>query len=97
MNRAPGKSRSDWAGNGIFLAGLWGLPAVAMLIASFLDPAPRAIIWPAALARMGAACMANARRCGRTHCRFTAPFYLLMAALVVAHAAGTLPIAPLIV
>jgi hypothetical protein len=62
-----------------------------MLIATMLGPLPRAAIWAAALIWMGGACIANARRCGRTHCRFTGPFYLLMAALVVAHAAGVLP------
>jgi hypothetical protein len=27
---------------------------------------------------MGVACILNARRCGRTHCRYTGPFYLAM-------------------
>jgi hypothetical protein len=91
MNDSCG-SKKDWAGNWISLAGLWGLPAGAMLIGALLDPLPRTLIWSAALLWMGAACIANARRCGRTHCRFTGPFYLVMAALVVAYAAGTLPI-----
>jgi hypothetical protein len=86
------EAEKDWAGNWISLAGLWGLPAVAMLVGALLDPLPRAIIWSTALVWMGAACIANARRCGRTHCRFTGPFYLLMAALVAVYAAGTLPI-----
>lgn len=63
-----------------------------MLCATLLEPGLRALIWSAALIWMGGACIANARRCGRTHCRFTGPFYLLMAALVVAYAAGLLPI-----
>ena len=37
-----------------------------------------------ALAWMGAACLANARRCGRMHCFFTGPFFLAMAALALA-------------
>ena len=86
------EAEKDWAGNWISLAGLWGLPAVAMLVGALLAPLPRAIIWSTALVWMGGACIANARRCGRTHCRFTGPFYLLMAALVAAYAAGTLPI-----
>ena len=86
------EAERDWAGNWISLAGLWGLPAVAMLVGALLDPLPRAIIWSTALVWMGGACIANARRCGRTHCRFTGPFYLLMAALVAVYAAGTLPI-----
>ena len=39
---------------------------------------------------MGGACLANARRCGRTHCRVTGPFFLMMAAAVVAFATGLL-------
>lgn len=84
--------RTKRAGNWISLASLRGLPAVAMLIGGLLDLLPRAIIWSAALVWMGGACIANARRCGRRHCRFTGPFYLLTAALVVAYAAGALPI-----
>ena len=34
---------------------------------------------------MGLACLANARRCNRVHCRFTGPFFLLMALFVVLH------------
>ena len=82
----------DWAGDWRSLAGLWGIPAAAMALAALLDPMPRAVIWSAALMWMGGACIANARRCGRTHCRFTGPFYLLMAALVTAYAVGVLPL-----
>lgn len=39
---------------------------------------------------MGVACFANARRCGRTHCLVTGPFFILMAAGVVAYASGLL-------
>jgi len=56
------------------------------------DPAPRAGLWVAMLVWMGIACIANARRCGRTHCRFTGPFFLLMAVLVALYAVGALPI-----
>jgi len=43
---------------------------------------------------MGGACVANARRCNRTHCRFTGPFLILMAALVVSNAVALLPLGP---
>lgn len=83
----------DWAGDWRGLAGLWGVPGGIMLAAWLVAaPAPRAAIWVAMLVWMGAACIANARRCGRTHCRFTGPFFLSMAGLVAAYAAGTLPI-----
>jgi len=63
-----------------------------MLSAALLGPGFRVVIWTAALLWMGGACIANARRCRRTHCRFTGPFYLLMGTLVIAYAAGVLPI-----
>jgi len=40
----------------------------------------RTAIWTAALFWMGAACILNAMRCGRTHCRYTGPFYFVMIA-----------------
>jgi hypothetical protein len=87
--RAAGR---DWAGSGRSLAILWGIPAAAMLGATLLAPGLRATVWTAALVWMGGACIANARRCGRTHCRFTGPFYLLMAAAVLGYAIGALPL-----
>jgi hypothetical protein len=40
-------------------------------------------MWIAALMWMGTACILNARRCGRTHCRYTGPYYLVMIAPVL--------------
>ena len=37
------------------------------------------IVWPTVLTSMGVACLLNARRCGRIHCYFTGPFFLLLA------------------
>ena len=57
-----------------------------MLAATLLEPTLRAVVWAAMLVWMGGACVANAQRCGRTHCRYTGPFFLFMAGMVVAHA-----------
>jgi hypothetical protein len=46
------------------------------------------VIWAIGLIWMGVACILNARRCGRTHCRYTGPFYLAMIAPVFLLAAG---------
>ena len=43
---------------------------------------------------MGAACLANARRCGRTHCHLTGPFFLVMATAVLSYRVGLLPLGP---
>jgi hypothetical protein len=91
-SRCDSQSASkDLAGNWRSLAGLWGIPAAVMLAALLLESGLRTIAWSAALVWMGGACIANARRCRRTHCRFTGPFYLLMATAVVAYATGVLP------
>lgn len=63
-----------------------------MLIATLFDPLPKAVIWTAMLLLMGVACLANARRCRRTHCVFTGPFFIVMAAGVVAYVTGLLPL-----
>jgi len=76
----PGK---DWARSlgGYLIA--WGIPSIILVAAGLLDPASRAIVWAGVLVWMGAGCLLNARRCGRTHCRYTGPYYLLMIVPVV--------------
>jgi hypothetical protein len=73
----------DWLGGPATYALAWGLPHLA-IVAGLLLPVPaRAVMWVVALTWMGAACLLNARRCGRTHCRFTGPYYLAMIIPVV--------------
>jgi len=82
------KYTADWVGNArtYFLA--WWVPKLA-IIASLFVPVPlRAGVWTLALIWMGAACILNARRCGRTHCRYTGPYYLAMIAPVLLFASG---------
>jgi hypothetical protein len=85
-------TKTDWAGGRLTLAGVWGIPTAAMLLALLLEPRVRAVVWIAMLAWMGWACLANARRCGRTHCRYTGPYFLGMAGLVLAYIADMLPL-----
>lgn len=61
-----------------------------MVAAALVGPAIRGAVWTVILLWMGGACVANARRCTRTHCRFTGPFFLLMACLVAAYSTGVL-------
>src|SRR5262245_1960561 len=84
----------DWASGWRTLMSVWGLPAIILFAAAWLEPTLRALVWTAMLIWMGCACLANARRCGRTHCRFTGPFFLVMAASVVAYAFSGLPLGP---
>jgi hypothetical protein len=69
----------------------WWLPLAAIVVA-LLAPAPiRGAVWIAALIWMGIACLLNARRCGRTHCRYTGPYFIAMSLPVLLMATGVLP------
>ena len=41
---------------------------------------------------MGAACLANAVRCGRVHCYTTGPFFLVMAVVTLLYGLGVVPL-----
>jgi len=73
----------DWLGSLRTNIVAWWIPHAAMFAALFLPVLVRAVVWIVALAWMGTACILNARRCNRTHCRFTGPYYLAMTAPVI--------------
>ncbi|MGH6848818.1 MAG: hypothetical protein ACREC0_15705 [Methylocella sp.] len=82
---------ADWVGGKRTKLLAWWLPHAA-LIAGLPAMAPaRTVIWIAALAWMGVACILNARRCGRTHCQFTGPYYLVTIIPVPALGLGAVP------
>jgi hypothetical protein len=70
----------------------WWIPKIAIFAGLFVPVPVRASIWVAALAWMGTACILNAKRCGRTHCRYTGPYYLAMIAPVLVLASDTIPV-----
>jgi hypothetical protein len=67
----------DWARGGKALL-IWG-PAVVLIISGdyWVDAQPW--LWFAGFLVAGVACLANAARCGRWHCYFTGPLFLLAA------------------
>jgi len=67
---------------GSFLA-VWGAPVLVGIAASIFAPSITwsAGAWSLAFAWMGAACLINARRCGRLHCYFSGPILLAGALL----------------
>lgn len=77
--------RFDWVARPRTFFVAWGLPTVVLLVGIFLDPTVRTFLWTAGLAWMGLECLANASRCGRTHCYFTGPFLLLTAVASLLH------------
>lgn len=98
-------SARDWAGSARSYGLAWGLPLAAIAAGFLVDVPARTAIWVIALAWMGTACIVNARRCGRTHCRYTGPYYLAMIfpvlvlgfGIVAANIYGWLALAALIV
>ena len=70
---------------------LWRLP-VALLVLGVAWLPGQAWLWAAAFAVMGAGCLANAARCGRTHCYVTGPLFLLAAIWCLVSALGVTPV-----
>jgi hypothetical protein len=68
----------------------WWIPQAAILAGLFATVPVRTAVWIIALIWMGSACILNAKRCGRTHCRFTGPYYLVMIIPVLALGLGVI-------
>ena len=80
----------DWLSSPRTSASAWWIPK-AVIVAALLLPVPaRAGIWIIALIWMGTACILNSKRCGRTHCRYTGPYYLAMIVPVLMLASGVI-------
>lgn len=75
---------------------LWGLPAAIILLTGCCAGGGWivTISWTLSLLVMGGACLVNARGCGRTHCYFTGPFFLLMAVVSLLHGLQVLALGP---
>lgn len=80
----------DWAAGSWSLPLVWLTPKLAIIIGAFAPVPVRTAVWVAALAWMGTACIINSRRCGRVHCRYTGPYYLLLIIPVLLFGLGVL-------
>lgn len=89
---SPGCKPNDLLSHksGIFL---WCLPIAAVIVGSSW-PSMRTWLWIPAFLIMGIGCLVNARRCGRLHCYFTGPVFVLAAIYVALAAANVVPIHP---
>src|SRR3546814_2506281 len=90
MSRSVSEPRQDWVGTTRSFAVAWGIPILVIVASAFADAPLRTGAWTVALAWMGFACLINTRRCGRTHCRSTGPYYLLLTIPVLLHGTQTL-------
>ena len=70
------------------------LPACAFALGFFVSPGLRTVLWTLSLGFMGTLCLLNASRCGRVHCYFTGPFFILGAIASLGYGIGLLPFGP---
>src|SRR5258708_19216601 len=87
------QSSRDWLSSPRTNALAWWIPKAAIVATLFIPPPARTGVWIIALVWMGTACILNSRRCGRTHCRYTGPYYLAMIAPVLVLASGVMSLA----
>ncbi|HKT31421.1 MAG TPA: hypothetical protein VJS89_02870 [Gammaproteobacteria bacterium] len=71
---------------------LWWGPWLLIIIGTFTGDAAHTALWTVGFSVAGAACLANARRCGRRHCFYTGPVYLLAALASLLYGLHVLPI-----
>ena len=73
---------------------VYGVPIVAIVATGPLGLSrfTTGIIWFASLGVMGGACLWNAWRCGRVHCYWTGPFFLLIGVIALLNGLGLLPL-----
>ena len=90
MANAIVQSSRDWLSSPRTSALAWWIPKAVIVAALFIPAPARTGMWIVALIWMGTACILNSRRCGRTHCRYTGPYYLVMIAPVLVLASGVI-------
>ena len=78
MSKPTADTSRDWLGSKRTSVLAWWFPLVAIIGGLFVPLSLRTAGWVIALGWMGTACMLNARRCNRTHCRYTGPYFLAM-------------------
>jgi hypothetical protein len=78
MTNVTAHPSADWLASLRTNVLAWWLPQAGIIAGLFVPVPSRTVIWIIALIWMGTACILNARRCGRTHCRYTGPYYLAM-------------------
>src|SRR5262249_46812283 len=71
------QSSRDWLSSPRTSALAWWIPKAVIVVALFIPPT---------------ACILNSRQCGRTHCRYTGPYYLGMIAPVLVLASGVISV-----
>lgn len=89
MSRCGGRDRDLAGGRAAFF--LWCVPSIVIL-AGVLVPGIRSLLWIPSFLVMGIACVVNARGCGRRHCYWTGPVFLLAGVATALDALGMLAV-----
>lgn len=92
MNAESISRRRDMTATPWKAALAWGVPAALLVAGDQIGEAARTVLWPVGFCWAGAACLANARRCGRRHCFFTGPLFLLAGLASLLYGLGVLPL-----
>src|SRR5690348_2321343 len=69
----------------------WCVPWFAFALGWAVSPIWRTVLWTASLGVMGALCLVNVYQCGRVHCYFTGPLFILGAVASLGYGLGLLP------
>jgi hypothetical protein len=82
--------RVDWSASTSRFAILWGIPIAAIIFTNFglVNPNINALILASSLFWMGMGCVWNARSCGRRHCFYTGPWFLIVSFIPLLEAAN---------
>lgn len=86
-------NNTDWTSNLFSFMSIWGLPTTILCLSPMLENKMLiGWIWMLALVWMGSACLLNARKCKRTHCFYTGPFFIFMAVISLLYGTGYIEI-----
>ena len=94
MAVASADTSNDWLDDPRMRRWAFTAPQLVFLVGFILPDRWKVIVWPLALIVVGTACVQNARRCGRLHCYFTGPFFLLAAVVLIAYGIGLVGVVP---
>jgi hypothetical protein len=85
--------KTDWANKPLLFLTVWGIPTIILCVSPVLENRMIiGLIWAASLVWMGVACLLNARKCRRTHCFYTGPFFIVMAVISLLHGSDVIAI-----
>jgi len=93
VHSVPDPRSKDWLGSSRTSLLAWWLPTAPSCWSVYADHSADGYL-DRGPCLDGHACLLNARQCGRTHCRYTGPYYLAMIVPVAVVGLGIAPLGP---